>query len=345
MYFADKNTSRRGDIDANTTSSGGWHRRSIFALFAAVAANSVGMSYAQEFPSRPVQIIVPYAAGGGNDILARAIGQELTQVWHSGVVIDNRGGAGGNIGAQLAARAEPDGHTLVIINNAFTLNPYIYKNVPFDLQKDFTPITLVADSPFIVVVNKDTPVGSIQELIEYAKARPGELNYGTPGVGTPQHAATELFKALTHTDMTHVPYRGTGPSVIGLLGNEVQVMFATPASVEPFLRSGDFRALGVTSGERAKTFPDLPTVAEAGVAGYDIGIWWGMAAPAGIPPELLGTLHKAIATAVGSEKVRASLAAQGVIPRASSPEEFAELIRSDLVRSKDIVATANIAPQ
>ena len=195
MSFTDTDTSRQGNIGVSTTHSGGWRRRTIVALFAAVAANAVNMSYAQEFPTRPVQIIVPYAAGGGNDILARVIGQELAQAWQSGVVIDNRGGAGGNIGAQLAARAAPDGHTLVIINNAFTLNPYIYKNVPFDLQKDFTPITLVADSPFIIVVNKETPVGSIQELIEYAKARPGELNYGTPGVGTPQHAATELFKS------------------------------------------------------------------------------------------------------------------------------------------------------
>jgi tripartite-type tricarboxylate transporter receptor subunit TctC len=338
-------TTRKGNLGLPATHAVGWRRRTTIALFAAAAANAVGVSYAQEFPTRPVEIIVPYAAGGGNDILARVIGRELSEAWQVGVVIDNRGGAGGNIGAQLAARAAPDGYTLVMINNAFTINPYIYKNVPFDLQKDFTPIALVADSPFIIVVNKDTPVGSIQDLIQYAKNKPGELNYGTPGVGTPQHVAAELFERLTQTDMTHVPYRGTGPSVIGLLGNEVQVMFATPASVEPYIRSGEFKALGVTSGARAKMFPELPTVAEAGVAGYDIGIWWGMAGPAGIPKELVGALHEAIATAVESEKVRASLASQGVIPRASSPEEFAELIRSDLLRWKDIVAAANIAPQ
>jgi tripartite-type tricarboxylate transporter receptor subunit TctC len=304
-----------------------------------------GAALAQDFPTRPVQIIVPYAPGGGNDVLARLIGRKLSETWRAGVIIENRGGAGGNIGAQAAARATADGYTLVMVNNAFTINPYIYKSVPFDVVKDFTPITLAADSPFLIVVNKDAPIKSIKDLIDYATQNPGKLNYGTPGAGTPQHLATELFKSLTQTDMMHIAYRGTGPSVTGLLRNDVQVMFATPASVEPHIKSGALRALGVTSAKRAKMFPDLPSAEEAGVKGYDIGIWWGVAAPAGLPKELVAKLHRAIAAAVESDDVRANLAAQGVVPRSSTPEEFAELIKSDLQQWKGVVATANIRPE
>lgn len=300
---------------------------------------------AENYPARPVRIIVPYAPGGGNDIFARLIGGKLSENWGSQVLVENRSGAGGNIGAELAARAPSDGYTLLMANNAFTINPFIYSKLSFDVTKDFVPVSLVVTSPMLVVVNKDAPVNNMADLIDYARQRPGVLNYGTPGAGTPQHLATELFKTMTQTDLVHVPYQGTGPSVTGLLRNDVNIMFATPASVEQHVRTGALRAVGVTSASRARAFPDVPTLAESGVPNYDIDIWWGLVAPAGVPEGILKQLNAAIAKAVQSEDVRIKIHAQGAEPRVSSQEQFATLIRDDLSRWKEIVSKAGIVGQ
>lgn len=301
-------------------------------------------AHAQGFPSRPVRVIVPYAPGGGNDIFARLVGAKLSEEWGYQVVIENRSGAGGNIGAEAAARSQADGYTLLMANNAFTINPYVYKNLSFDVVRDFQPISLVVTSPMLVAVNKDVPVKSIEDLVAFARKNPGVLNYGTPGAGTPQHLATELFKSLTETDLVHVPYQGTGPSVTGLLRNDVNVMFATPASVEQHVRSGALRAIGVTSAARTGTFPDVPTLTEAGVRDYAVEIWWGLVAPAGVPGDIVRILSASIAKAVANDDVKAKIVSQGAEPRTTSPEEFKALIESDLKRWKEVVARAKIAP-
>ena len=296
---------------------------------------------AQEFPARPIHIVIPYAPGGGSDILARPIAPDMSERLRQPIVIDNKGGAAGNIGTQQVARAEPDGYTLLMANNSQAINPFIYKNPGYDLAADFAPISLVGTSPAIVVVHKAVPATTLKEFVALAQKSPGKLNFGSPGVGTPGHLASLLFNKLAGINLVHVAYKGSGPTTMALLAKEVDVFFGTPAAVEPYIRSGDFRALAVTSKERFAAFPTVPTVAESGITGvpadFRIEIWWGLLAPAKTDPRILDKLQAAVAAAVRDPKISERWLAQGKVPTSTSRAEFQALIKSDLQKWEKVV--------
>ncbi len=314
------------------------------AIFAAGLALAAPAS-AQDYPTQPIRIIVGYAPGGGNDILARLLAPKMAEALGQNVVVENRPGAGGNIGAQAVAGMEGDGYTLMMANNSFTINPFIYKDLGFDVARDFETISLVATAPMVVVAHPDVGVSTLQELIDHAKANPGDLNYGSPGIGTPQHLATELFLGSADLDIEHIPFGGTGPSVTALLQNEIQVMFATPASIEQHVQAGSLRALAVTSDERSAAFPDVPTVGEAGLEGYEMSIWWGLVGPSGLPENVRDMLNEAVVGALGDSEVTTPMTNQGLNPRPTTPAEFTSLIEGDLGRWEEVVKQAGIEAQ
>lgn len=299
-----------------------------------------GLSEAQEFPAQPIRIMIPYAPGGGTDILARPIGVHMAERLKQPVVIDNRAGAGGNVGAQLVAQANPDGYTLLMANNSHTINPFVYKKPGYDMAADFAPISLVGTSPTIMVVHKSVPASSLREFITLAQKSPGKLNFGSAGVGTPGHLAPLLFNKLAGINLVHIPYKGSGPAAMALLQKEVDVLFATPASVAAYIKSGDFRPLAVTSRDRFQSFPNVPTVAESGLSGlgdFHLEIWWGLLAPARTDPRVLDTLHAAVTAAVRDPKMRERWLADGMVATTTSRAEFQALIKSDLEKWEKIV--------
>ena len=248
-------------------------------------------------PAKPVRPYGPFPAGGTTDILARAVAQKLTEAWGQQVIVDNRPGAGGNIGSELVAKSTPDGYTLLMGTvGTHAINPSLYARMPYDHVKDFTPVILVAGVPNVLVVNPSLPVHSVQELIAYAKANPGKLNFASSGNGTSIHLAGELFKTMTGVQMTHIPYKGSAPALADLLGGQVQLMFDNLPSSLPFIKAGRLRSLAVTSGTRAAALPDLPTLAESGLAGFEASAWFGVLAPAGTPHDIVAKPHGSIAS-------------------------------------------------
>ena len=305
-----------------------------------VLALGAGFSAAQGFPSQPIRIVIPYAPGGGSDILARPVAQDMTERLKQSVIVDNKGGAGGNIGAQQVAHSAPDGYNLLMANNSHAINPFIYKTPGYDLAADFAPITLVGTSPAIVVVHKSVPANTITEFVMLARKNPGKLNAATAGIGTPGHLASLLFNKQAGINLVHVAYKGSGPASMALLAKEVDVFFGTPAAVEPHIRSGEFRALAVTSKKRFSAFPTVPTVAESGIPGladYSIEIWWGLLAPAKTDAAILDKLHAAITAAVRDPKISERWLAQGMVPTTTSRAEFQALIKSDLQKWEKVV--------
>ena len=307
-----------------------------------------GTTQAQEFPAQPIRMVIPYAPGGGSDILTRPVAQEMQDKLKQPVVVDNRGGAGGNIGAQIVARALPDGYTLLVANNSHTINPFIYKEPGYDMAADFAPISLLATSPAILVVPDSSPARTMTDLIALAKKKPGSLNFGSPGVGTPGHLASVLFNKQAGIDATHIAYKGTGPTTVAALAGEIDYAFLTPAAVEPHVKSGRLRALAVTARERFPAFPSVPTVAESrlpGLGDFDVEIWWGVLAPAKTDPKTLEKLHAAITEAVRDPKMQQRWNAQGMVPRATTRAEFAALIKSDLAKYQKVVRENGITAE
>lgn len=304
---------------------------------------SCALVHAQEFPTQAIRLVIPYAPGGGSDILTRPVAQEMQEKLKQPVVVDNRGGAGGNIGAQQVARAAPDGYTLLVANNSHIINPFIYKEPGYDFAADFAPISLLATSPAILVVPEASPAKSMGELIALGKKK--GLNFGSPGVGTPGHLASVLFNKQAGIDATHIAYKGTGPTTVAVLSGEIDYAFLTPAAVEPHMKSGKLRALAVTSKERFHAFPTVPSVAESrlpGLGDYEIEIWWGVLAPAKTPERTLNKLHASITDAVRDPKMQQRWLGQGMVPKPTSRAEFAALIQSDLAKYQKVVKENNI---
>ena len=321
-------------------------KKILVATVLAIAA--WGTPQAQEFPAQPIRMVIPYAPGGGSDILTRPVAQEMQDKLKQPVIVDNRGGAGGNIGAQIVARALPDGYTLLVANNSHTINPFIYKEPGYDMAVDFAPISLLATSPAILVVPDSSPARTMTELIALAKKKTGSLNFGSPGVGTPGHLASVLFNRQAGIDATHIAYKGTGPTTVAALAGEIDYAFLTPAAVEPHVKSGRLRALAVTARERFPAFPSVPTVAESRVPGlgdFDVEIWWGVLAPAKTDPKTLDKLHAAITEAVRDPKMQQRWNAQGMVPRATTRAEFAALIKSDLAKYQKVVRENGITAE
>ena len=322
-----------------------FYEKSWAALLTLLCAASLN---AQDFPTQPVRIVIPYAPGGGSDILARPIAPLMSDRLKQPVVIDNKGGAGGNIGAQLVAHAPADGHTLLMANNSHTINPFVYKNAGYDLATGFAPISLVATSPLIVVVPKSVAARSLAELIALARKEPGKLNFGSPGVGTPGHLAAALFNKQAQLNVVHVAYKGSGPTTLALLQGEVQFSFSTPAAVEQHIKSGDLRALAVTSRERFAAFQSVPTIAQSGLAGladYNMEIWWGLLAPAKTDERVLNLLHAAVTEAVRDPQVQQRWNAQGMVPKPTSRAEFQALIKADLLKWQKVVSENGITAE
>jgi len=293
-------------------------------------------AYAQSYPSKPIRMVVPFAAGGPTDVYARSVGQELSRILGQPVIVDNKPGAGGNLGADFVAKSAPDGYNIVLgAVGAFAVNMTLYPKMPYDVLRDFAPVSLIAIVPMMLVVNPALPVKTPRDLVELAKARPGQLTYGSAGNGTSVHMSTEMFKALTGIDMVHVPYKGVAPAMTDLIGGQLQLMFSDATSAIPHAKSGKVRPVAVT--KRIEVMPEIPTFAELGYAGYDPTVWYGVFAPAGTPRDIVVKLNGAIAKALQAPEVRERLISQGANPVSNSPEEFTAFVRDEIARWGKVV--------
>ena len=292
---------------------------------------------AQSYPQKSLRIVVPFPAGGTTDILARAIGQKLTEQFKQQVIIDNRPGAGANIGAEIAARSAPDGYTLFGISTIHAINPSLYSKLAYDPIRDFAPITNVAATSQILTVHPSLPVNSVKAFIAYAKSRPGELNYSSAGNGSQPHLTGELFKTMTGVNLVHVPYKGAPPAMTDVLAGQVALTFATAPSAVPHVRSGKLRALGVSTATRIKALPGVPTIAEAGVAGFEAAGWNGLVAPAGTPAAIIERLHGTLVKIIEEPAMSKYLADQGADPWTMTPAQYGDYIKSEVVKWAKVV--------
>ena len=297
---------------------------------------------AAEFPDRPLRVVVPYPAGGPVDITARALGPKLTEALGQTVVVDNRGGAGGVLGSDIVAKSAPDGYTLLICTTANAINASLLRALPYDMVKDFAPVSLLVIITSVVVVHPSLPINSISDLIAYAKARPGQLSYASTGNGTPTHLAAELFKTMTGTDMVHVPYKGASLAVIDLISNQVQLSFISAPGVVPHLKAGRLRAIAVTNAKRSALLPELPTVAESGLPGYESEGWHGLFAPARTPQAVIERLNREFVAALRAPEISAQLLSGGAEPVASSAAALGVKLRAEIARWAKVVKAAHM---
>ena len=318
--------------------------RLVAALLFALAAAPAALAQAPAtYPDHPLRIIVPFPPGGPADALARIAGEQLTQVLGQSVVVENKAGAGGNIGMEQGGKAAADGYTLTLapVGN-LTVSPYIYSRLPYDPVRDFAPVTVLAAVPNVLVVHPSVPVHSLRELIDLAKAKPGTLNYASPGNGSGPHLAGELLKRMAGIDLVHVPYSGVAPAMGGVLAGDVQLFFAQSSVALPQARAGHVRALGVASAKRIAAAPDLPTLSESGLPGFDVTSWYSIVVPAATPPERIARLQSAIARGFARPDVRERIAGLGAEPVADTPAEFGALLKSESARWQALARDANI---
>ncbi|MBI4193871.1 MAG: tripartite tricarboxylate transporter substrate binding protein [Betaproteobacteria bacterium] len=314
------------------------------ALAAAIAlpVPCANAAAAQPYPVRPIRIVVPQSAAGSTDLVARAVAQRLGEALKENIVVDNRPGAGSLHGTDLVAKSAPDGYTLLAVAASFTINPSLRKNLPFDPVRDFAPISQLVSLPHILVVHPSVAVKSVKELVALAKAKPGQLNYGSSGVATSTHLAAELFRYMTGTDMVNVPYKGGAPGMTALLGGQVHLYFATISTALPHIRTGKLRALGVTSAKRSTAAPEFTTIAEAGVPGYQHTSWVGMLAPAKTPRPIITRLNSEVVGIVQAEQMKTLLLREGLEADGSTPEEFAQDIRTEIAKWMKLTKAAGI---
>jgi tripartite-type tricarboxylate transporter receptor subunit TctC len=302
-------------------------------------------SAVEAYPARPIRFIVPFPPGGGNDIVGRIIAAKLTEGLGQQVVVDNRGGAGGTVGTDITAKAPPDGYTMLVNNISLAVNHTLVRKLPYDTLRDLAPVSLVGRQPNVLVVHPGIAAKSLRELIDLARAKPGELNYGSGGNGTASHLATEMLKLMTKTDITHVPYKGLGPALTDLIGGRVELIISTMASALPQVKTGKLRPLAVTTTRRSSFFPQVPTMDEAGVKGYEFSTWYGLLVPAGTPHAILERLNLAVQKAVASPAVAEQFAAQGLEPASSSPREFAAYLKSEIAKWGRVIKASGATPE
>ncbi|HYC46794.1 MAG TPA: tripartite tricarboxylate transporter substrate binding protein [Burkholderiales bacterium] len=297
------------------------------------------------YPSRPLRLIVPAAPGGGTDYTGRTIAQKLTEALGQTVVVENRPGGAGNIGVEIAARSNADGHTLVMPITSFPMNPHLYRKLPFDTVKDFAPIVLASVAPLYLVVNPSVPAKSVSDLIALAKAKPGQLNYANSGNGTSAHLAGELFKKMAGVDLVSIPYKGGGPAVIDLVAGRVHLYFSTIPAALAQVQAGKLRGLAVTSAKRVSLIPDVPTVAESGLPGFEIVGWFGIFAPAGTPKPVISRLNREINDVLRMPDIQKRFASQGLVPGGGSPEELGKFLRSEIAKWGALIKQIGLEPQ
>ena len=313
-------------------------KNAVRILAAMLLAMAAGTVLADEWPSKPIHFIVPYPAGGPVDAVARMLGQKVGDALHQPVVVENKAGAGGNIGADFVAKSPADGYTILMGAVAtHAINPTLYPSIPYDAARDFAPVTQVAATPNVLVVNPALPVKSVKELIDYARKNPGRLNFGSGSTGSAGHLAGELMKSMAGIDMTHVPYKGAAPAMQDLLAGRLDLMFDNLASAQAQIKAGKVRALAVTTAQRSPLAPDLPTVGESGLPGFDINTWFGVFAPARTPPAIVQRLHDTFAAALALPDVRERMLALGAEPVASTPKEFAAYIDAEATKYARLV--------
>jgi tripartite-type tricarboxylate transporter receptor subunit TctC len=319
---------------------------STFFLVALIAPSLLhAQGKASDYPNKFVRFIVPYAPGGSSDVLARTLGQKLAETLGQTFVIDNRPGAGSMVGTDVAAKATPDGYTLLLNTLPLVVNPSLYRKLPFDVTKDLAPISLIGSAPFVLVVHPSLPVKSVKDLVALAKSQPGKLNYASAGIGTNLHVAAELFKNLTKTDIVHIGYKGGGPALVATLSGETGLSFLSIPAALPHMQAGRLRALATTGAKRTPSLPDLPTIAEAGVPGYEFSSWWGVLAPAGTPAAAIATFNDYVVKATRTPEVRKRFGDEGVDIIASSPQQFGAHVKRELARWAKVVRDNHIEPQ
>ena len=313
----------------------GIERAALAALFVLAAGAAVAQA---NYPAKAIRYVVPFPAGGPLDIVARALGQDLTRSWNQPVIIDNRPGAGGNIGADLVAKAPPDGYTILMgAVSTHAINVTLYSKLPYDPIKDFAPVTLITSVPNVLVMHPSLPVKNVKDLIALAKARPGQLNFASGSTGSAGHLAGELFDSMAGVQMTHIPYKGAAPAVIDLIAGHVSLMFDNLASALPNIKSARVRALAVTTLKRSPLLPALPTISESGLRGFDVSTWFGIFAPAGTPPDIVAKLNAEIVRILHTPEMRERLAALGAEPIGNKPDEFAAFIKSEIQKYAKVV--------
>lgn len=312
--------------------------RKYMALLACLL---VSTAFAQSYPSKPLRLVIPFPPGGSNDVVGRSIAADLGTRLKNPVIVENVGGAGGLIGTDMVAKAAPDGYTLLLVSVAFAFNPAMYK-LPYDPATAFTPVAILGAGPVVVAVNSKLPVNSLKELLDLAKAKPGSLNYATAGVGSLQHLASELFKRQANIDIVHVPFKGGGPAMMDVIAGNTQIAVGSLAQMLPQIKGGRLKALGIGSPARVAALPDVPTISEAGVPGYEVTNWWGILVPAGTPRSIVERLHKELATIVASPETRKRFEAEGADPLQMGPDEFTRFIAAETIKWARVVKEANI---
>ena len=309
-----------------------------------VAALAAPLAMAQGFPSKPIRIVVPFAAGGAVDVVARAVGQRMSEQMGSPVVVENRPGASANLGAELVSKAAPDGYTLLMGANGLATNVTLFKNLPFDTLRDFAPIARVGYAPLVLVVPPSSPAKSLKELIALAKAQPGSLNYGSAGNGSSGHLATELLRINTKIDVVHVPYKGGGPALTDLMGSRLSFMLINPIEVISNIKAQRLRAPAIASPKRIPMLPDVPTFTEAGVSGYDASVWWGLVAPAKTPKEIVARLSTEALKALENDGVKEKLLGLGAVIDPAGPDQFGKFLKDEIEKWAQVIKTSGIQP-
>ena len=323
-------------------------RLTRFVLSAGVAMLAIGAGTgmaAESYPSKPVRFVVGPGPNSGTDIMARAIAQKLSERFGQSVLIDNRPGAGGTIAINAVAKSPPDGYTLLFVSGSLVVHPWIYKKLPYDVERDLAPITLIGVVPQVLVVHPSLPARTVKEFVALAKARPGEINYGSGGVGSTGHLAGELLQTSAGIRLTHVPYKGAGPAAVDVIAGQIQMLFTSAVNALQHGRTGRLRLVAVTTTKRAAAMPDVPTIAESGVPGYELKTWYGMLAPAGTPRPVVMRVNEGLTGVLTQPDVQRRLTLDGVEPMPGTPEQFAGMIRSELARLSKIVKIAGIEPR
>ena len=319
-------------------------RRVLSAAVLCIASLAARAALAADYPDKPIRLVVPFPAGGATDLMARTLGQKLAERLGQSVVIDNRAGAGGGVGAEAVAAAAPDGYTLLFATmGSLTINPNLYKNLRYDPIKSFVPISLTHSTSNLLVVHPDIPARSVAELIELARSRPGQLTFASAGNGTTSHLSGELFKSLAKVELTHVPYKGSAPAMTDFLGGRISTMFDTTSNFVDYVKTGRLRPLGLTGSKRSPATPGVPTISEApGMAGYEMSLWLGLLAPAGTPQDIIAKLNRAIGAAMSGPEMARQMMDAGIEVRLSTPQEFSQRIRADLAKWSEVVKRSSI---
>jgi len=317
----------------------------LLILLASATAFHHAHAASSTFPTRPVRWVVPYPAGGPTDLLARFVGQKTGEILGQQTVVDSRPGANSIIGTEIVAKAQPDGHTLLLALPAFTINPGVYRKLPYDTARDFVPVTQIASASYLALVSAKLPIKSVSDLVAMAKAQPGKLSFGSGGTASPAHLAMELFSRRAGIDMVHVPYKGGAPALVDLVGGRIQVMVNPALSSLPFVKSGQLRVIGVTSAERSSLLPEVPTIAESGLTGYNVSTWYGLFAPKGTPASIVKLTYSAVHKALQDAQIREQLRKFDATPVGNTPEQFAKFVQDELKTWMEIIKAANIEQQ